>query len=156
MSCQSCSGCFTGDSCSTKESSSKNKTRFQDLLNAAALQSNEETEEHEHIIPTIAVELSKNVYASQTVLIKAYDTLDRHEFLSLSKYLYQTKLVGEHIAWADEYCKGDIKELLRIISSEEEKYKLLQHCDDRAEIHEMFGNLPPGTIKRVNQGKTET
>ncbi|ORE07495.1 hypothetical protein BCV72DRAFT_226584 [Rhizopus microsporus var. microsporus] len=152
MNCQSCSGCFTGSSCSTKETATQDKTKFEDLLEKANSEPEEYQKEHSHVIPTVIVQLSKNVYASQTVLFKAYDLLERPQFIQLSKHLYDSKLTGEHIAWADEYVKGDIKQLLDILQQREERNKLLQYCDEQAEIYELFTNLPSGTVRRI--GKT--
>ncbi|KAG1472746.1 hypothetical protein G6F56_001355 [Rhizopus delemar] len=143
MSCQSCSGCFTNNSCSTKVTV-KEKTRFQDLLNAASNSSHDD-----HLIPTIVVELSKNVYASHNVLIKAFDTLGLSAFLELSRVLYQLKLTGEHIAWADEYCQSNLDLLMHTLQTD--KQKLLAYCDDQAELHELFRSLAPHTIPRVSQ-----
>ncbi|KAL9543471.1 hypothetical protein MBANPS3_008102 [Mucor bainieri] len=156
MSCHSCGGCFTGAGCSTIKLSKKealnDSARFQSLLDLAATQQQQpQQKEHDHVVPTIMSELSKNVYASQTVLFKAFDDLELDQFLSLAKCLYTANIVGVHIAWAAEYFKGDVKELLRILSTgdKEEQALLLQHCDDSAEMHEMFGQLATGSIGRV-------
>lgn len=162
MSCHSCGGCFTGTGCSTVKLSKKealnDSARFQSLLDLAATQQQQQQQqpqqkEHDHVIPTIMSELSKNVYASQTVLFKAFDDLALDQFLSLAKCLYTANIVGVHIAWAAEYCKGDVQELLRILSTGEkdEQTLLLQHCDDSAEMHEMFGQLATGSVGRVSK-----
>ncbi|KAI8639648.1 hypothetical protein BD408DRAFT_421075 [Parasitella parasitica] len=158
MSCSSCGGCFTGTGCSTAKLSAKEvldeSVRFQSLLDLATMQqeSIEDHKVHDHVIPTIMSELSKNVYASQIVLFQAYDELELAEFLFLVKYLYATKILGVHIAWAAEYCKGDLRKLLKILSTgeEEEKSLLFQHCDDQAEMHEMFGQLTTGSVGRIS------
>ncbi|EPB90581.1 hypothetical protein HMPREF1544_02642 [Mucor circinelloides 1006PhL] len=159
MSCHSCGGCFTGTGCSTIKLSKKealnDSTRFQSLLDLATMQqqSMQQDKEHDHVIPTIMSELSKNVYASQTVLFKAFDELELSQFLDLAKCLYTANIVGVHIAWAAEYCKGNVPELLRILSAgtEEEQTLVLQHCDDSAEMHEMFGQLATGSVGRVSR-----
>ncbi|KAK4521623.1 uncharacterized protein ATC70_004153 [Mucor velutinosus] len=158
MSCHSCGGCFTGTGCSTIKLSKKealsDSARFQSLLDLATTQQQQpQQKEHDHVVPTIMSELSKNVYASQTVLFKAFDDLELEQFLSLAKCLYSANVVGVHIAWAAEYCKGDVQELLRILSTgkEEEQTLLLQHCDDAAEMHEMFGQLAMGSVGRVSR-----
>lgn len=155
MSCHSCGGCFTGVGCSTAKLSKKeiltDASRFQSLLDLAASQDQLEHEGHDHVIPTIMSELSKNVYSSQTVLFKAHDELSLIQFLDLAKRLYTANIVGVHIAWAAEYCEGDVKQLLSLFKdgTEEERTLLLQHCDDQAEIHEMFGTLTTGSVGRV-------
>ncbi|KAG2203854.1 hypothetical protein INT46_011619 [Mucor plumbeus] len=162
MSCHSCGGCFTGTGCSTAKLSKKealnDSARFQSLLDLAMAQqqSMEQHKEHDHVIPTIMSELSKNVYASQTVLFKAFDELGLVQFLSLATQLYTTNILGVHIAWAAEYCKGDVEELLRILSNgtKEKKTLLLQYCDDQAEMHEMFGQLTTGSVGRVSNNNS--
>lgn len=161
MSCHSCGGCFTGAGCSTAKLSKKDilsdAAKFQSLIDLAATtsQNDKQGDDHDHVIPTIMSQLSKNVYSSQTVLFKAFDELDLTTFLSLSTQLYHSDIVGVHIAWAAEYCKGDINELLRILNGDDEQLRtaLFEHCDDQAEIHEMFGNLNPGSVGRVNKQK---
>lgn len=160
MSCHSCGGCFTGAGCSTVKLSKKemlnDSAKFQSLLDLAATTTTQEQgDDHDHVIPTIMSQLSKNVYSSQTVLFKAFDELDLTNFLLLSKQLYHFDIVGVHIAWAAEYCKGDTNELLCTLTSGDDQLRtsLLQHCDDQAEIHEMFGNLNPGSVGRVNAQK---
>ncbi|KAI9263724.1 hypothetical protein BY458DRAFT_514598 [Sporodiniella umbellata] len=148
MSCQSCSGCFTSDSCSTKKSSSavvQEKARFQDLLKAASVP----TQEHNHLIPTVVLELSKNVYASHNVLIKAFDTLGLEGFLELADTMYRHRLRGESIAWADEYCQGDSQRLYTYLKNNPKE--LFAYCNDQAELHELFRSLPPHTIPRLSQ-----
>ena len=156
MSCHSCGGCFTGVGCSTAKLSKKEITsdsaRFQSLITLAASQDQHEETNHDHVIPTLMSQLSKNVYSSQTVLFKAFDELELSQFLELSTYLYKFNIIGVHIAWASEYVKGDMTQLLNILSSgqKEDQSLLLQHCDDQAEMHEMFGSLPAGSVGRVN------
>lgn len=158
MSCHSCGGCFTGAGCSTAKLSKKEITsdsaKFHSLLDLASTTSQDQhvDNHHDHIIPTIMSQLSKNVYSSQTVLFQAFDQLDLNQFLSLAKQLYAFNIVGVHIAWAAEYFKGDTKQLLDMLSegSEQDRALLLQHCDDQAEIHEMFGNLTSGSVGRVS------
>ncbi|KAL9558428.1 hypothetical protein PS6_001279 [Mucor atramentarius] len=142
MSCHSCGGCFTGTGCSTIKLSKKealnDSTRFQSLLDLATMhqQSMQQDKEHDH-----------------TVLFKAFDELELSQFLDLAKCLYTANIVGVHIAWAAEYCKGNVAELLRILSAgtEEEQTLILQHCDDSAEMHEMFGQLATGSVGRVSR-----
>jgi hypothetical protein len=166
MSCHSCGGCFTGTGCSTVKLSKKeilnDSARFQSLLNLAAVTttttpSSETSDEHDHVIPTIMSELSKNVYASQTVLFKAHDELSLTDFLALASHLHKQDIVGVHLAWAAEYCQGNIDQLLAILSSgsESEQAKLEQHCNDSAEMHEMFGQLTTGSVGRVKIRKEE-
>lgn len=158
MSCQSCSGCFTGSSCSTTKISKKDalndSIRFQSLLEMAAESKDLQlasSKVHDHVIPTIMSELSKNIYSSQTTLFQAYDTLSLEEFLSLSSYLYQYNIVGAFIAWAFEHCQNDPHKLLQILktSDDGEKTKLAEHCNDQAEIHELFGQSSPGSMGRI-------
>jgi hypothetical protein len=154
MSCSSCGGCFTGTGCSTVKLSKKemqsDSARFQSLLDLAAT-ANAQDQHHDHVIPTIMSQLSNNVYSSQTVLFKAYDDLSLTDFLVLAKQLYSANIVGVHVAWAAEYCQGDVKRLLELLNNgtEENRTSLLQHCDDQAEIHEMFGSLTTGSVGRV-------
>lgn len=164
MSCQSCSGCFTGSSCSTTKVSKKealsDEARFQSLIELATTSKDLKLEikkEHDHVIPTIMSELSKNVYSSQTVLFQAFDTLPQQDFLLLAKYLYQLHIVGAHIAWAYEFCENNVEKLLDILKNvasnnniDGKLSALIQHCNDQAEIHEMFGQLPTGSVGRVN------
>lgn len=158
MSCSSCGGCFTGTGCSTVKLSKKeiqsDSARFQSLLDLAASTTSQD-QHHDHVIPTIMSQLSKNVYSSQTVLFKAYDDLSLDDFLALAKQLHSTNIVGVHIAWAAEYCQGNVKQLLDQLSkgTEEGRTAIFQHCDDQAEIHEMFGNLTTGSVGRVNVRK---
>lgn len=158
MSCQSCSGCFTGSSCSTPKGTKKDtlndNLRFQSLLDLAASQNwkLESAKDHDHVIPTVMAELSKNVYSSQTALFQAFDTLSQQDFLSLAACLYQLNLVGVHIAWAFEFCQNDAQLLLTILQNkdkEDDKTKLVDHCNDQAEIHELFGQMSPGSVGRV-------
>lgn len=161
MSCHSCGGCFTGAGCSTVKLSKKemasDSARFQSLLDLAASQEQQPEESHDHVIPTIMSQLSKNVYSSQTVLFQAHDELSLPEFLELTKQLYLANIVGVHIAWAAEYCQGDIRQLSTLLKdgSEEDRKLLLQHCDDQAEIHEMFGNLASGSVGRVSNNSVQ-
>ncbi|KAI8080826.1 uncharacterized protein B0P05DRAFT_539768 [Gilbertella persicaria] len=154
MSCQSCSGCFTGSSCSTPKPLKKNalvqELRFQSLLDLAATtpDNNDSQQQHDHVIPTIMAELSKNVYSSQTVLFKANDELPLNQFLSLAKALYSANIVGVHIAWAAEFCQDNVQQLLDILTKGDPT-ALLQHCDDQAEVYELFGQLPPGSVGRI-------
>ncbi|KAI8367252.1 hypothetical protein BD560DRAFT_399699 [Blakeslea trispora] len=152
MSCQSCSGCFTNDSCSSPKQSKKenlaNGSRFQSLLNMAATSSDGLQKEHDHVIPTIMSTLSKNIYASQVLLFKANDELSLREFLLLADRLYTNHILGFHIAWAAEFCQGDVQQLLKILT-ENDTSALIQHCNDQAEIHELFSQLPPGSIERI-------
>lgn len=157
MSCHSCGGCFTGTGCSTTKLSKKellnDGARFQSLLDlaAATTPSSEISDQHDHVIPTIMSELSKNVYASQTVLFKAHDDLSLTDFLELANHLHKQDIVGVHLAWAAEYCQGNIAQLLAILSkgNEIEQTNLVQHCNDSAEMHEMFGQLTTGSVGRV-------
>ncbi|KAI7892457.1 uncharacterized protein EV154DRAFT_504512 [Mucor mucedo] len=153
MSCHSCGGCFTGSGCSTVKLSKKemlsDSARFQSLLDLASSSPSIESTQHDHVIPTIMSQLSKNVYSSQTVLFKAYDELDLQEFLKLSQALYRNHILGVHIAWAAEYCQMNMKELQNALQLPDPL--LLQHCDDQAEIHEMFGQLTTGSVGRVQQ-----
>lgn len=154
MSCHSCGGCFTGSGCSTAKLSKKEITsdsaRFHSLINlASSLQNDRDEVDHDHVIPTIMSQLSKNVYSSQTVLFTAYDELDLQDFLNLAKELYANRIIGVHIAWAAEYCQMNVKQLLTSLQQGDQL--LLQHCDDQAEIHEMFGNLTTGSVGRVLQ-----
>lgn len=157
MSCHSCGGCFTGSGCSTVKLSKKeilsDSARFHSLIDLALSQHQEQQEEkgHDHVIPTIMSQLSKNVYSSQTVLFKAYDELDLKEFLKLSQALYTNHILGVHIAWAAEYCEMNMEKLQNALELPDPL--LLQHCDDQAEIHEMFGNLTTGSVGRVQQQK---
>jgi hypothetical protein len=161
MSCHSCGGCFTGTGCSTVKLSKKelldDSTRFQSLLDLAATTNSttENNDQHDHVIPTIMAQLSKNVYASQTVLFKAYDELPLADFLALAKHLHTQDIVGVHLAWAAEYCQGNIAQLLTILSSgdESERANLVQHCNDSAEMHEMFGQLTTGSVGRIKISK---
>lgn len=154
MSCHSCGGCFTGTGCSTAKLSKKEITsdsaRFHSLVDlASSLQDEQDKVGHDHVIPTIMSQLSKNVYSSQTVLFKAYDELDLQDFLNLAKELYTNRILGVHIAWAAEYSKMNVKQLLTSLQQGDQL--LLQHCDDQAEIHEMFGNLTTGSVGRVQK-----
>ncbi|KAI7907865.1 uncharacterized protein BX663DRAFT_492268 [Cokeromyces recurvatus] len=158
MSCLSCGGCFTGTGCSTSKSTLKRQpdliARFQSLLDLASSTSTKATNnlDHDHIIPTIISELSNQVYSSQIVLFKAYDELSLEVFLNMAKLLNDHGVVGMHIAWAAEYCQNDLHQLLNILSNkemEQKKKSLLQHCNDQAEIHEMFAQLPTRSVGRT-------
>ncbi|KAI8979339.1 hypothetical protein BDF20DRAFT_835377 [Mycotypha africana] len=155
-SCMSCGGCFTGAGCVSSKSIIKNhaddKARFIALLESAAALT---THHDNHIIPTILSELSKNVFPSQTVLIQAVDELSLMDFLDLARLLYDYGIVGNHIAWAGEYCHGDVNHLHKILGSDDEKEgKLLlcRHCNDQAEMFELFNQLPSGSVGRTSLG----
>ncbi|KAI9474079.1 MAG: hypothetical protein EXX96DRAFT_580524 [Benjaminiella poitrasii] len=158
MSCLSCGGCFTGTGCSTTKPSSRKHqgdgaARFQSLLDLAASSAHDTSTEnvhHDHIIPTIVAELSNQVYASQIVLFQAYETCTLEEFLRLAALLQTNGVRGMHIAWAAEYCQNNPRRLLDVLS-DNEKISLLQHCDDQAEMHEMFAQLVPGSVGRTRQ-----
>ncbi|KAI8980366.1 hypothetical protein BDB01DRAFT_797634 [Pilobolus umbonatus] len=157
MKCQQCSGCFTESGCSvttlTKAEIMNDTTRFMKLVDLASDNNHKKMDQegHCHIIPTIVRELSKNVYSSQSALYTAHQHLPLLEFLELSKQLYLFHIVGVHIAWAVEYSHNDMQLLLSILkdSDEQEKKKLLQYCNEHAEIHELFGNLAAGSIGRA-------
>ncbi|OBZ86956.1 hypothetical protein A0J61_04991 [Choanephora cucurbitarum] len=103
--------------------------------------------DHNHVIPTIMSILSRNVYASQVFLFKANDELSLGQFLLLAKQLYASRILGFHIAWAAEFCQGDVQQLLKMLA--DDKSALIQHCNDQAEVHELFSQLPSGSIERI-------
>jgi hypothetical protein len=148
MSCHSCGGCFTGGGCSTTSLKKEgNNNRFQSLINLAMTSKKEEqNDEHDHVIPTLIAELSQNVYSSQTVLWTAFEQLSYQDFLTLANELYKQNIVGAHIAWASEYSRGDSSKLMQSLTTQ----ALIDHCNDQAEIHELFSSLPKGSIHRLS------
>ncbi|KAI8884456.1 hypothetical protein K501DRAFT_332642 [Backusella circina FSU 941] len=136
------SGCST---VSNKKGGSSN--RFQSLINLARSKNDtrDQNDEHDHVIPTLISELSQNVYSSQTVLWNAFEQLSYQDFLTLADQLYEYNIVGAHIAWASEYSQGDSLKLMQSLPTQE----LIDHCNDQAEIHELFSSLPKGSIHRL-------
>ncbi|KAI8146415.1 hypothetical protein BJV82DRAFT_416182 [Fennellomyces sp. T-0311] len=151
MSCQSCSGCFTGKSCHTTRNSNnvQDDEHFRALLQHALTSNvdlNQETN-HDHTIPTIVSILADNVYASQMALSSAYRQLQVTEFAKLAQSLYDHRITGSLVAWAWEYCQGDPNLLLTRMHSNTRE-ELWDHLDGQAEVHEVFNGQSVGRVKR--------
>ncbi|CDS02665.1 hypothetical protein LRAMOSA00070 [Lichtheimia ramosa] len=163
MSCQTCSGCFTGKGCSTHSSRSKSSQEqethyFESLLELAA--STEQHGEkhqhsnHDHVIPTIVSVLSNNVYASQVALLGAYQQLSFDNFLDLVRRCHERNISGMLIAWCWQYCKEDGNEWLKQMRANDkggDTTALWDHLDGQAEVHEVFNGLEEGSAGRVKR-----
>ncbi|KAI9254552.1 hypothetical protein BDA99DRAFT_518701 [Phascolomyces articulosus] len=167
MSCQSCSGCFTGKSCHTTRNSKQveqDHHQFKSLLQLALTRKNDskktnlplhdDASDHDHIIPTIVSQLSDNIYASQVALFSMYSRMSLEEFIELAEKLYDHEVTGSLVAWAWEYCHQDPVNLLSrlrgggvddIVTQQQE---LWDHLDGQAEVHEVFNGTSVGRVKR--------
>ncbi|KAI7851475.1 hypothetical protein BDC45DRAFT_515857 [Circinella umbellata] len=156
MSCQSCSGCFTGISCHTTRNSKQDHDQFQSLLqfaltsNEQSKQQDEQNSDHDHIIPTIVSQLSNNVYASQVALFSAHSKMELKEFIELVQKLYDHQVIGSLVAWAWEYCHDDPINLLTRLRGDtaKEQTELWDYLDGQAEVHEVFNGTSVGRVKR--------
>ncbi|KAI9323875.1 hypothetical protein BX666DRAFT_1891255 [Dichotomocladium elegans] len=169
MSCQTCAGCFTGKSCDDTNPPKSQKAGeaqyFYSLLEKASATINKSSldndlAQHDHTIPTIVGFLSNNVYASQVALFEAFNRIDLVDFLELSRRCYNHGVMGMLIAWAWEFCQGDAKTLLGILSSgslpnddSPRKLALWDHLDEQAEVYEVFNGLDRGSAGRVHRSE---
>lgn len=151
MSCQTCTGCFTGSSCHSQTSARiSSKERFHTLLELASTSQNEnDSEQHDHVISTIASELSNNVYSAQVALIEAYRQLPLQDFLVIAHTCRKHDIVGAYVAWMWEYCGAKADQLLSTCKSPSDE--LWQYLDEKAEMHELFNSMPPGSLGRVKR-----
>ncbi|KAJ2964206.1 hypothetical protein NQZ79_g779 [Umbelopsis isabellina] len=143
MSCQACSGCYTGGGCSTKRSTSDRKgaTKLETLITKAQTTNSNENTDH-HIITTIVSIMSNDVYASQMALFQMYEALPVNKFLEIVRSCHNHELEGPHLAWLWEYTKGDAQAVYRLLvdgATEDERNQLWDHLDDHVELHQAFG-----------------
>ncbi|KAI9032570.1 hypothetical protein CLU79DRAFT_726971 [Phycomyces nitens] len=156
MSCKSCGGCFTGSGCITpKKSGDKAQQineRFFALLKLASSSSSTIATDHDHIIPTITAELSRNNYSSQVSLLEAHNQLSRDDFLDLARLYWIHDIRGFLIAWTWEYHKGNASQCLETMHNQgDQKLVLWDYLDGQAEIHETFNGLEYGMAGRVKR-----
>jgi hypothetical protein len=144
MSCQACSGCFTGGGCSTKKTKAHQKEamNLETLLAKAEAGNVDEAADHDHLIITIADMMANNVFSSKMALLDMYDQLPLADFLSIVRTCYEHNLQGPYIAWVYEYTKRDPQAVLHLLvkgTSTSELGVLWDHLDDQAELHQAFG-----------------
>ncbi|GAB5591605.1 hypothetical protein Unana1_06505 [Umbelopsis nana] len=144
MSCQACSGCFTGGGCSTKKTKQHQKgaPTLETLLAKAEAGKVQEAGGHDHLVTAIADMLANNVYSSQMALYAMYDQLPLADFLSIIRKCHEHKVQGPYIAWLWEYAKQNPQTVLELLvkgASQSEMDKLWDYLDDQAELHQAFG-----------------
>ncbi|KAI9287055.1 hypothetical protein BC943DRAFT_320591 [Umbelopsis sp. AD052] len=142
MSCQTCTGCFTGGGCSTKKSKANHKdtTKLESILRKAETGNLQQGADHDHTVTAIAELMSKNIYSSQMALFSMYDQLPYEDFLKVVRKCYEHNIQGPYIAWLWEYTKGNAQAVLKALVTEHgEKDELWKHLEDQAELHQAFG-----------------
>ncbi|KAI8581886.1 hypothetical protein K450DRAFT_229707 [Umbelopsis ramanniana AG] len=144
MSCQTCTGCFTGGGCSTKKSKSNHKdtTKLESILVKAESGNPQQGADHDHTVTAIAEIMSKNIYSSQMALFSMYDKLPYEDFLKIVRKCYEHNIQGPYIAWLWEYTKGDAQAALKLLvtrTEHGEQDDLWKHLEDQAELHQAFG-----------------
>ncbi|KAF7731896.1 hypothetical protein EC973_007727 [Apophysomyces ossiformis] len=158
MSCQTCGGCFTGSGCTTTKPSKikhdQHENRVLGLLKLAGQKDDKPSDDHDHVIPTLVAELSRNVYASQMALLSAYNQLPLTDFLELARCCCAHDMIGVHIAWAWEYCHGMPTDLLHVLKDQAKREELWDYLDGQAEVHEVLSQLPDGAAGRIKRSST--
>ncbi|KAH8556429.1 hypothetical protein BGW37DRAFT_472542 [Umbelopsis sp. PMI_123] len=144
MSCQTCTGCFTGGGCSTKKSklNQKDTVNLEKLLLKAEASKIQPSSDHDHIVTAIADTMSKNMYSSQMALFAMYDQLPYDAFLKVLRKCNEHNINGPYIAWLWDYTNGDSQAVLELLvtgTARDEQEKLWLHLEDQAELHQAFG-----------------